>query len=604
MQKYQDSVINGRGRPVSGAAVAVTTLAGSAATLYSDNGITQITTQITTNPDGFFSFYAADGRYTVTISGAGISTATRADILLEDPADGSAALANATDPAKGSALVGHYDPVAPAYLKTVSDIINMEPISVLRNIDRAKHASILARTNTDDLSTGINDLVDAMVTAKRGNIVFSAGLIHAQNIKLRSNIKYSGHGFHSTLKLHASATAANLLGEATPPTAHSKIIVCDLELDGNRANVAFPADDGYGNVIRLNQVSFSQFRNIRIRDSVFNAVSVYNESNDNHFDLFDIADVGKAGALPPVYTFNGFFFEAGSSRNKVVAPRINVTRQYGIWIGARDSDNFDNEIICPWIASTTGDGIRIGDEATANVCYRPKVISPTVLSAGDVGIRVYHAGTGSVQDAEVTGGLIQGCTNMGVLDDTKATNSRYTGVRIKDCGTYGITTAGTGARVVGVMATGAGTLDVRDVGTNTQIVASLPSEGRQGSFTPTVLTGGAAVGRTYASQQGSYRINGNRVEGNISIVLSAVGSSTGALTIGGLPYTSKTSGAFGSPKINVANLTYTGMPFGLILNASTSITLFVQASGVGSSALSDAALAANSEFYITFSYEI
>lgn len=88
MQKYQDVVLR-NGRPVSGATVSVTQLGGAAATIYSDNGATVISS-VTTGSDGSFAFYAADGRYTVTISGAGFTTKTLTDILLEDPLDGGA----------------------------------------------------------------------------------------------------------------------------------------------------------------------------------------------------------------------------------------------------------------------------------------------------------------------------------------------------------------------------------------------------------------------------------------------------------------------------------------------------------------------------------
>lgn len=88
MQKYHDTVQSrNSGRPVSGASVLVKTLAGVTATIYSDNGVTPVSNPLTTDANGYFSFYAADGRYTLTISGAGIDTRTISDVLLEDPAD-------------------------------------------------------------------------------------------------------------------------------------------------------------------------------------------------------------------------------------------------------------------------------------------------------------------------------------------------------------------------------------------------------------------------------------------------------------------------------------------------------------------------------------
>lgn len=89
MQKYRDVVIASDGSAVSGASVTVTLLAGSTPTIYSDNGSTVAANPLTTDGSGGFSFYGADGRYSLSISGAGITTTTVTDILLEDPASAS-----------------------------------------------------------------------------------------------------------------------------------------------------------------------------------------------------------------------------------------------------------------------------------------------------------------------------------------------------------------------------------------------------------------------------------------------------------------------------------------------------------------------------------
>lgn len=144
MQKYQDFVIDGSGRPVPGASVSVTTAAGAATTIYSDNGVTPLV-GLKTAADGSFAFYAADGRYNIAISKSGIVTKTISDVLLEDPANLSAS--------GGSSLVGHADAVHPIpYLQTVSDILNGLEVSALRYIPTAKHAGIRSGTNADDLT--------------------------------------------------------------------------------------------------------------------------------------------------------------------------------------------------------------------------------------------------------------------------------------------------------------------------------------------------------------------------------------------------------------------------------------------------------------------
>lgn len=86
MQKYVNSVASLTGAPVGNASVQVNVQGGGAATIYSDNGVTQTTNPLTTDPvTGSFSFYAADGRYQLVISGANIQTQTVNDILLVDP---------------------------------------------------------------------------------------------------------------------------------------------------------------------------------------------------------------------------------------------------------------------------------------------------------------------------------------------------------------------------------------------------------------------------------------------------------------------------------------------------------------------------------------
>lgn len=90
MQKYHESVLNMTGTPADGVSVLVSLFNGGVATIYSDNGVTEASNPLTTNSLGYFEFYAADGRYTLTISGSGIETINITDVLLEDPQDGSA----------------------------------------------------------------------------------------------------------------------------------------------------------------------------------------------------------------------------------------------------------------------------------------------------------------------------------------------------------------------------------------------------------------------------------------------------------------------------------------------------------------------------------
>lgn len=85
MQKLFHTVLDRQGRPVEGASLEVRTYpAGAVATIYSDDGDTEISGNVlTTDEDGFVEYYAADGRYTWIIT-TDSSDRTITDILHQD----------------------------------------------------------------------------------------------------------------------------------------------------------------------------------------------------------------------------------------------------------------------------------------------------------------------------------------------------------------------------------------------------------------------------------------------------------------------------------------------------------------------------------------
>lgn len=295
----------------------------------------------------------------------------------------------------------------------------------------------------DDDTTAINDAVAYLNTLGGGGLFFPPGTyIVSAPINLRSGIDYYGLGWNSIIKQKSGITATNLFGEATPASATNSIIIRDLAIDGNRTNVSFPVDDGDGNAIRLNQTSYSRFFNLYIHDTVFNAISVYNSSNDNIISDCQISDVGKTGTPPGAYTFNGVFFEAGSSRNKVTDCRISATGQYGIWVGARDSDNSDNLIQGNWVASTYADGIRVGDDATTNACNRTQISNNYIIGAGNLGIRIYHTTSGAVNQTLISNNHVSLSVVGGIYAQTGAYKTLITSNICLSNGGYGVSAAG------------------------------------------------------------------------------------------------------------------------------------------------------------------
>jgi len=110
MQKYEHNLTantSGVLRPLSGASIVVTDGAsGLPASIYSDNGTTPLQQPLVTNNDGYFGFYAADGKYTLTFTSPRFETFTR-EVVLDDPADDPyATLAQLSAPS-GSSMVSH-----------------------------------------------------------------------------------------------------------------------------------------------------------------------------------------------------------------------------------------------------------------------------------------------------------------------------------------------------------------------------------------------------------------------------------------------------------------------------------------------------------------
>lgn len=89
MQKYQNAIQDVKGNAIAGASITVylyNTL--TIATVYLDNGVTPITPgSLTTDSEGEFGFYAANGRYTVSVTATSFTSQQFYDVLLFDPAD-------------------------------------------------------------------------------------------------------------------------------------------------------------------------------------------------------------------------------------------------------------------------------------------------------------------------------------------------------------------------------------------------------------------------------------------------------------------------------------------------------------------------------------
>jgi hypothetical protein len=129
-------------------------------------------------------------------------------------------------------------------------------------------------------------------------------------------------------------------------------------------------------------------------------------------------------------------------------------------------------------------------------------------------------------------GSIIGCTNDSNVADIVNAGTFTNGLQL-----IGNVSAWTGAAANSWSAT-VGNGQVKFPSTqNASTDANTLDDYEEGTFTPTITFGGAAVGVTYATQEGNYTKVGNRVFFDGILTLAAKGSSTGVAVLVGLPFT-------------------------------------------------------------------
>lgn len=91
-----------------------------------------------------------------------------------------ARLALATSPTDGAGAIGLYDPIAPAFLKVTSDILNFESVHLFRNIPKTEWNKIGLRSSDYVATASINNLLAAMRDARKGKLILPRGLIRVE----------------------------------------------------------------------------------------------------------------------------------------------------------------------------------------------------------------------------------------------------------------------------------------------------------------------------------------------------------------------------------------------------------------------------------------
>lgn len=124
------------------------------------------------------------------------------------------------------------------------------------------------------------------------------------------------------------------------------------------------------------------------------------------------------------------------------------------------------------------------------------------------------------------------------------------------------------------------------------------------TFTPSLLSGGNQVGRTYGTQAGRYVRIGNAIHWWAAISLTAVGASTGTTTVAGLPFAAATVTGMLYAQSIVADDLAAGTTTALgayIASATTEATIGVYSAGQFT-AMQETALSATTAIYVSGIY--
>ena len=187
MQRYFDVVQSRSGDAIVGGLVYVyisgtTTLA----TLYADNGITLQANPVTTNTDGEYAFYAANGTYTLQITATNYATETKPGVVLFDPSD--AQTANQIN-----------------FLQAGTGAVTRTAQSKMRDVVSVKDFGAVGDGVTDDTAA----IQAAMAAANGKAIYFSTGTYKttSSTFSSLSNMLIFGDGFSSVIQVSTAIDA-------------------------------------------------------------------------------------------------------------------------------------------------------------------------------------------------------------------------------------------------------------------------------------------------------------------------------------------------------------------------------------------------------------
>src|SRR5581483_1090303 len=305
MRHYVDTVQNSLGVALQGVSVRVNVAGGGLATIYSDDGITTTANPLTTDVNGSYGFYVADGRYDLVFSGTGLVSRTISDIEI---ADLTQAQAGDSTWVVGALKSGSTNPATAGVIQLAS----ADSIDWRNNANNANIA--LSKNSSDQFSFGslvLPAVADTVVARNTADSLTNKTLPVAN----------SGNNI-SLLNLQTGAAA--LTGNSGDQTYYTYTLPANVMQAGKGIRVTAIAQHTTGNVSTVFRLSFGgTFTTGLVMGASANAIvkSVYEIFNANGFTNVQalttlVADTG-------VTTTKAFYDTAAVSTTSSVV--INVT---------------------------------------------------------------------------------------------------------------------------------------------------------------------------------------------------------------------------------------------------------------------------------------
>ena len=586
MQKYQNAIQDVKGNAIAGAFINVY-LYGTltTATIYSDNGVTPITPgSLTTDSEGEFGFYAANGRYTVSVTATGFTSQQFYDVLLFDPADA------------GIVSVKNYG--------AVGDGVTDDTIAI-----NAALSAIYFTSQSLCFPAGIY-LYSGGGVLGNGNVIYGDGR-NASIIKSKTASPTSGWlikclGYGSGIRSLGFQASVTQTAGSYVWLSGTESFIDDFDMDGDFNGILMTG-------------SVSRILHGRFTNGAAGAIRIKAEGGDNSQLIEDVL----MGAQLPQISSAGI--RVRNSSALIISNTSVIQQGHALLIdpttNTQSSNTADGSVYSVYVNNcffdnSSGNGIRIAPTGTANV-VRCRFSNVWASSSTLDGVLISNSGTGivsgmhfesphlvlntssglalggTVSDIAVIGGEI--CQNSyGVYVNNTATNLKVLSATIgAGAGLNGNTNngivfgAGASASNNIVIAdnvmtgNGGSAIDASSVtGFAISIYGNIGADINTWSPAITFATPGN-LSVTYSAQSGSYTRVGNLVTATFVVATSAFTHTTasGALRITGLPFVSAVTTAEGA--LEFQGITKAGYTNCTLNVATGNSFMTIRASGSG-----------------------